>query len=80
MISYLWRKWIGNHYLKNHLGYPGRDGARNNEEWEAIINQMIEYIDIMLEDEDDDRREGLRQRTGSLNFTANGSLTCGIEV
>ena len=111
MISYLWRKWIGNHYpwwkkiikfprnfcyfigelcsflhngfpyeavydhywwflkqtkaqfqryLKNHLGYPGRDGARTNEEWEGIINQMIGYIDIMLEDEDDDRMLGAK--------------------
>lgn len=37
------------------MGYPGRDGARTNEEWEGIINQMIGYIDIMLEDEDDNR-------------------------
>lgn len=104
MISYLWKKWIGNHYpwwkkiikfprnfccfigelcsflrngfpyeavydhywwflkqtkaqfqryLKNHLGYPGRDGARNNEEWENIVRHMIDLLDYIEESEYD---------------------------
>ena len=34
-------------YLKYHWGYPGREGAETNEEWESIINRMIELLNNM---------------------------------
>lgn len=40
-------------YLKNHLGYPGRDGARTNEEWENIVKHMIDLLDYIEESEYD---------------------------
>ena len=40
-------------YLKNYLGYPGRDGARTNEEWENIVKHMIDLLDYIEESEYD---------------------------
>lgn len=40
-------------YLKHHWGYPGRDEASANEDWENIIKHMIDLLDYIEENEFD---------------------------
>lgn len=37
-------------YLATHCGYPGRECAATNEEWESVVNRMIELLDGMDEE------------------------------
>lgn len=36
-------------YLEHHWGYPGREEAATNEQWEDIVRHMIDLLDKMDE-------------------------------